>query len=85
VMNDLPILSVDEVIERIDAVGIAELRELAGELLAPGRLSVAGVGPQQAVFDAAIEGLEGPLAGIVKAGGEHGGANGQASIAGSQR
>ena len=33
--NELPILSVDEMIERIDAVGIAELRELAGELFAP--------------------------------------------------
>ena len=32
VLNDLPILSVDEVIERIDAVGIDDLRELAREL-----------------------------------------------------
>ena len=45
VLNGLPILSVDEMIERIDAVEIDELRELAAELFAPSRLSVAGVGP----------------------------------------
>ena len=46
-LSGLPILSVDEVIERIDAVGIADLRELAGELFTAGRLSVAGVGPDE--------------------------------------
>ena len=34
-LGELPILSVDEVIERIDAVGIEDLRELAAELFAP--------------------------------------------------
>ena len=29
VLNDLPILSVDEVIERIDAVGMPQLSEIA--------------------------------------------------------
>jgi predicted Zn-dependent peptidase len=53
-LSDLPILSLDEVIERIDAVGIAELRELAAELFAP-PLSVAGVGPDEELFRAAIE------------------------------
>jgi predicted Zn-dependent peptidase len=53
-LSELPILSLDEVIERIDAVGIAELRELAAELFsAP--LSVAGVGPDEEHFRAAIE------------------------------
>ena len=47
VLNEMPILSVDEVIERIDAVGIEDVRELAGELFAPERLSVAGVGPDE--------------------------------------
>ena len=54
-LNELPILSVDEVIERIDAVDDrATLRELAGELFAPERLSVAGVGPDEEAFRAAI-------------------------------
>jgi predicted Zn-dependent peptidase len=63
VMNGLPILSVDEMIERIDAVGIEQLREFAGELFVPARLSVAGVGPDEEAFRAAIE----PLAGAVPA------------------
>ncbi len=37
VLNGLPILSVDEVIERIDAVDVAALGELAGELFVPNR------------------------------------------------
>jgi hypothetical protein len=53
-LSELPILSLDEVIERIDAVGIAELRELAADLFHP-PLSVAGVGPDEELFRAAIE------------------------------
>jgi predicted Zn-dependent peptidase len=56
-LSGLPILPVDEVIERIDSVGIAELSELAGELFTAGRLSVAGVGPDEEAFRAAIEPL----------------------------
>ncbi len=56
-LSGLPILPVDEVIERIDAVGISELAELAGELFTAGRLSVAGVGPDREAFHAAIEPL----------------------------
>jgi len=59
VLNGLPILSVDDVIERIDAVGIADLRELAGELFTARALSVAGVGPSEAAFREAIEPLGG--------------------------
>jgi predicted Zn-dependent peptidase len=58
VLNDMPILSVDEMIERIDAVRVADLRELADELFRPGRLSVACVGPQEQVFRAALAPLE---------------------------
>jgi predicted Zn-dependent peptidase len=60
-LNGLPILSVEEIIERIDAVGVSDLRELAGELFSPERLSVAGVGPDEESFNAAIE----PLGGLV--------------------
>jgi predicted Zn-dependent peptidase len=69
-LADLPLLSVTEMIERIDAVGVAELKELAGELLRPELLSVAGVGPQESEFLRAIE----PLA----AGGEPQGLRGAA-------
>jgi predicted Zn-dependent peptidase len=52
-LGELPILSLDELIERIDAVGMTDLRELAGELFSP-PLSVAGVGPDEELFRAAI-------------------------------
>jgi predicted Zn-dependent peptidase len=56
-LYELPILSMDEVIERIDAVGIADLESIAAELFTPQRLSVAGVGPAEQAFQEAIEPL----------------------------
>lgn len=56
-LAELPILSVDEVLERIDAVDIDAVHGLAAELFAPERLSAAGVGPREADFLAAIEPL----------------------------
>ena len=61
-LNNLPILSVDDVIERIDAVDMAALQELASELFTTESLSVAGVGPDEHAFEAAI----GPLSAGVK-------------------
>ena len=61
-LHNLPILSVDDVIERIDAVGMPDLRELASELFTAESLSVAGVGPDEHAFEAAI----GPLSEGVK-------------------
>ena len=57
VMNDMPILSIGDVIDRIDAVSMDDVRELAAELFAAERLSIAGVGPDEAAFAAAIEPL----------------------------
>ncbi len=57
VLGELPILSVDDVIERIDAVDAATLGALAREMFDPARLSVVGVGPDEAAFRAAIEPL----------------------------
>ena len=54
VLGELPILSVSEVLDRIDAVGIDDVRELAAELFSPASLSVAGVGPDEESFRAAI-------------------------------
>jgi predicted Zn-dependent peptidase len=62
VLNGLPILAVNDMIERIDSVEIEEVRALAAELFPPGRLSAAGVGPEEADFLAAIEPLGGPAA-----------------------
>ena len=58
VLAELPILSVDEIIERIDAVQLSDLHELAGELFVGERLSVAGVGLDRDIFDAALTPLE---------------------------
>jgi predicted Zn-dependent peptidase len=57
VLSGLPILSVDELIARIDAVQPAALRQLAGDLYRAGELSVAGVGPDEAEFLAAMAAL----------------------------
>jgi predicted Zn-dependent peptidase len=57
ILGELPILSVNETIERIDAVEIEQVRQLAGELFEPSSLSVAGVGPDESEFRAAIEPL----------------------------
>jgi predicted Zn-dependent peptidase len=54
VLSDLPILSVDEIVERIDAIQAADLHELAAELFAGERLSVAGVGADEGVFAEAL-------------------------------
>lgn len=54
----LPILSVDEIVDRVDAVQARDLRDLAGELFAPERLSAAGVGPAEDTFREALEPLE---------------------------
>jgi predicted Zn-dependent peptidase len=55
VLGELPILSVNEMLERIDAVDIEHVRALAAELFVPSRLSVAGVGPDEERFLASIE------------------------------
>ena len=53
-LYDLPILSIDQVIEHIDAVGRSDLETIASELFNPQRLSLAGVGPAAEAFTAAI-------------------------------
>ena len=53
----MPILTVDEVIERIDAVRVEDLRELAEQLFVPERLSLAGVGADAAAFERAAASL----------------------------
>jgi predicted Zn-dependent peptidase len=57
VLAGIPLLSVDEVEARLDAVTIDDLQALAGELLAPERLSAAGIGADESAFRAALEPL----------------------------
>ena len=52
-----PLLSLDEIEAAVDAVTLADLRALAAELWDPARLSVVGIGPDEARFDAAIASL----------------------------
>jgi len=55
-LYELPLLETDELMERIDAVTLDELRALTDELWAPERLSAAGIGPDEAAFrEAAAE------------------------------
>ena len=54
-VTDTPLLSVEEIVRRLEAVEAGEVSELAGELLAPGRLSAAGIGPDEARFREAVE------------------------------
>jgi predicted Zn-dependent peptidase len=51
---DLPLLDTDEVMARIDAVTLDDLRALTDELWAPGALSAAGIGPDEDAFRTAV-------------------------------
>jgi predicted Zn-dependent peptidase len=62
VLAGIPLLSVDEVEARIDAVTVDDLQELAEELLAPERLSAAGIGADESTFRTALEPLSEALA-----------------------
>jgi predicted Zn-dependent peptidase len=54
-ITEVPLLSAEEVVRRIDAVTEQQVAELAGELFAPSRLSAAGIGPDEALFRQAVE------------------------------
>jgi predicted Zn-dependent peptidase len=54
ILGGVPLLTVDELIAQIDAVTQDDLVALAGELFAPERLSVAGIGPDDDAFATAI-------------------------------
>jgi predicted Zn-dependent peptidase len=62
VLTEVPVLGLDEVIERIDAVTLDDLRELANELWPLERLSAAGIGVDPNLFGEAVAplGLHGP-------------------------
>lgn len=62
VLAGLPILELDETIERIEAVDADQVGAIAAELLAPERLCAAAIGPDEEVFRAAIVPLTPALA-----------------------
>lgn len=50
-----PLLSVEEIVKRLEAVTAEDVAALAGELLEPSRLSAAGIGPDETRFRDAVE------------------------------
>ncbi len=50
---DLPVLTLDEMIQKVDEVTVADLNELAREIYAGGSLSAAAVGTDEKLFRAA--------------------------------
>jgi predicted Zn-dependent peptidase len=62
VLAELPILSVEEIIARIDAVTVEDVRALAQELFVAADLSVAAIGPDEDALRGALAPLEGVAA-----------------------
>ena len=58
VLGGTELLSLDEVVGRIDAVELDDLRALAAELWSADRLSAAGIGPDAAAFGDALGAIE---------------------------
>jgi len=54
VLFDLPILGIDEIIDRIDAVTVEDVAALAAELYAPESISAACIGADEDCFRAAV-------------------------------
>ena len=61
-ITDTPLLTPEQIVKRLDAVTAGEVAELADALLAPERLSVAGIGPDEARFAEAAERVNPALA-----------------------
>ncbi|MFM9043647.1 MAG: M16 family metallopeptidase, partial [bacterium] len=51
---DLPILTLDEMIERVESVTSQEITDLAAELMSPERFSAAAIGKEEGVFRSAL-------------------------------
>ncbi|HSJ17995.1 MAG TPA: pitrilysin family protein [Solirubrobacterales bacterium] len=62
VLYGVPLLSLDELLARVDAVTKDDLAELAGELYAPEKLSAACIGPDESRFRTAVESVSPALA-----------------------
>ena len=62
ILFDVPLLSLDEMIDRVDAVSAQEIAELARELYDPQRLSAACIGPDEDRFRGAATAVSEALA-----------------------
>lgn len=62
VLMGVPLLTIDELLARLDAVTLDDVTELARELWVPERLSAAGVGGEEATFRSALEAVSPALA-----------------------
>ena len=54
-ITDTPLLTPEEIVKRLEAVTAGEVAELADALLAPERLSAAGIGPDEGRFAEAVQ------------------------------
>jgi predicted Zn-dependent peptidase len=54
-VTDTPLLGVEEIVRRLESVTADDVAALAGELLAVGKLSAAGIGPDEGRFREAVE------------------------------
>jgi predicted Zn-dependent peptidase len=61
-ITDTPLLEPEQIVKRLDAVRAEEIAELAEALLAPERLSVAGIGPDEGRFADAVRRVNPELA-----------------------
>jgi len=61
-LMDVPLLTLDEVLARIDAVTLEDVRVLTGELFDPSRMSAAGVGASEDAFRTALGAVNPELA-----------------------
>jgi predicted Zn-dependent peptidase len=62
-ISDTELLSIDRLAAEVDAVTPDAVAELAGVLLAPEKLSAAGIGPSEERFREAVRGVERQLSG----------------------
>jgi len=61
-MYDVPLLSLDELLARVDGVSLEDVATVASELYAPGKFSAACVGTDEALFRKALEPVSPALA-----------------------
>lgn len=54
-VTGMPLLEIEEIVRRLDAVTAVDVADLAKEFLAPERLSAAGIGPDEGRFRDAVE------------------------------
>lgn len=62
ILHEVPLLSLDEMLAKVDAVTVEDVSNLASELYAEERLSAAAVGRDESRFRSAIQPVSGALA-----------------------